>query len=81
MTYSIFDPKKFLLIAGPCALESEDLCREVAAVLAKIKAKHRDKIEVVFKASFDKANRTDVHSLRGLGLEQSLEIFSQIKKE
>ena len=37
-----------MLIAGPCALESEDLCREVAAVLAKIKAKHRDKIEVVF---------------------------------
>ena len=48
MTYSIFDPKKFLLIAGPCALESEDLCRKVAAVLAKIKAKHRDKIEIVF---------------------------------
>lgn len=81
MTYSIFDPKKFLLIAGPCALESEDLGKEVAAVLAKIKAKHRDNIEIVFKASFDKANRTDVHSLRGLGLEQSLEIFSQIKKD
>lgn len=80
MNYSIFDPHKFLLIAGPCALESEALCEEVASVLAKLKSKYREKIEIIFKASFDKANRTDVHSLRGLGLEQSLEIFSQIKQ-
>ncbi len=81
MTQPIFNSKKFLLIAGPCTLESEALCREVATILTQIKAKYPKKIEIIFKASFDKANRTDVHSLRGLGLEKSLEIFSKIKKD
>ena len=80
MVNGIFDPNKLLFIAGPCSLESEALCETVAETLVKIQEKHGHELTIVFKTSFDKANRTDVHSRRGLGLEKSLGIFSAIKQ-
>lgn len=77
----IFDDKKLLLIAGPCSLENEDLSFCVAERLAKLCKDKKGKITVVFKGSFDKANRTSVKSDRGTGLDEGLEIFSAVKKK
>lgn len=74
------NPDKFLIIAGPCALESHEMCRSVATVLREIWAQHED-VEIVFKGSFDKANRTSLDSPRGPGLEKGLEILSAIRDE
>lgn len=68
-----------LLIAGPCALESEDLARRVAGEMQEICA--RCGISYVFKASFDKANRTSLDSYRGPGLDEGLKILSKIRNE
>jgi 2-dehydro-3-deoxyphosphooctonate aldolase (KDO 8-P synthase) len=67
------------LIAGPCVIESEDLVLEVAAFLKDASIKLG--APVVFKASFDKANRTSLHSFRGPGLERGLEILRKVKRE
>ena len=69
----------FLLIAGPCVLESAELAREVAAGLKEITA--RLHISLVFKSSFDKANRTALDSYRGPGLEEGLTILADIRRE
>jgi 2-dehydro-3-deoxyphosphooctonate aldolase (KDO 8-P synthase) len=74
------NPDKFLLIAGPCALESLELCRTVASLLREVWSAHED-IEVVFKGSFDKANRTSLDSPRGPGLQKGLEMLAAIKEE
>ncbi len=68
-----------LLIGGPCALESEDLAREVAETMMEICA--RLGISYVFKASFDKANRTSLSSYRGPGLEKGLLTLAKLRKE
>ena len=68
----------FLLIAGPCVLESEELAREVAAALKEIAT--RLAISFVFKSSFDKANRTSLDSYRGPGLEEGLKILADIRQ-
>ena len=65
------------LIAGPCALESKAHALEMAAALKEIAA--RAGIGLVYKTSFDKANRTSAKSARGLGLDQALPIFSEIR--
>src|SRR3954463_12936042 len=65
------------LIAGPCALESRAHALEMAQALKDIAAKL--KIGLVYKTSFDKANRTSAKSARGLGLDQALSIFSEIR--
>jgi 2-dehydro-3-deoxyphosphooctonate aldolase (KDO 8-P synthase) len=65
------------LIAGPCQLESRTHALEVAAALKEIAS--RLKIGLVYKTSFDKANRTSASAARGLGLEQSLPIFAEIR--
>ncbi len=69
----------FVLIAGPCVIESEELVRTVCKKLVAI----RDElgIQLVFKASFDKANRTSVHSYRGPGIEAGLKVLEKIKQE
>ncbi|MBG0796353.1 3-deoxy-8-phosphooctulonate synthase [Methylocystis sp. L43] len=67
------------LIAGPCALESRDLALKVAGELAAIG--ERLKIGVVFKASFDKANRTSGGAARGVGLDAALPIFAEIREK
>ena len=65
------------LIAGPCALESKAHAFEMAAALKEIAG--RVGIGLVYKTSFDKANRTSAESARGLGLELALSIFSEIR--
>ncbi len=75
-----FDSEKLLLIAGPCSLESLDVCRPVADCLAKLQEEHSD-LNIIFKGSFDKANRTSIQGPRGTGMEEGLNILSQIKAE
>ena len=66
------------LIAGPCALESRAHAFEMAAALQEITA--RLGIGLVYKTSFDKANRTSASSARGLGLDQALPIFAELRE-
>lgn len=75
-----YQADKFLLIAGPCTLESESLCREVASVLADLQNRF-PQIQLIFKGSFDKANRTSIHSHRGPGLAKGLEWLAAINQE
>jgi 2-dehydro-3-deoxyphosphooctonate aldolase (KDO 8-P synthase) len=67
------------LIAGPCALESRAHAIEMASALKEIAA--RLKIDLVYKTSFDKANRTSAKSARGIGLKQALPIFAEIRSQ
>ena len=67
------------LIAGPCVIESEDLVNEVAAKMKEITDKLG--IQYVFKASFDKANRSSISSFRGPGIEKGLEILARVKEK
>ncbi len=76
----IHQPAKLLLLAGPCSLESLDTCRPVADALAALQQKHPE-LNILFKGSFDKANRTSIHSDRGTGLDAGLEIFRTIQTE
>lgn len=68
---------KPILIAGPCVIESAEILDVVAAELVRIKQTYD--LEVYFKASFDKANRTSIHSFRGPGLERGLQMLSDVK--
>ncbi len=67
------------LIAGPCALESREHALEMAAALKEIAG--RVGIGLVFKSSFDKANRTSASSARGIGLDAALPIFAEIREK
>lgn len=73
----IAQPEKLLLIAGPCSLENEAVCRAVAEELKAISAGHSE-LSIVFKGSFDKANRTSVQSARGLGMSEGLRLLQLI---
>lgn len=68
----------FTLIAGPCVIESESLCLQVAQTVKTIC--ERLGIQYIFKASFDKANRTSLHSFRGPGLEDGLRVLAEVKR-
>ena len=68
-----------LFIAGPCVIESEELVMQVARRLAEIADSKG--VQIVFKSSFDKANRTSVDSFRGPGLERGLEILAKVRAE
>ena len=72
-------PKRLLLIAGPCVIENERLCFKVAAAMQKTCAKLG--ITYVFKASYDKANRSSGASFRGPGLKAGLKVLADIRKE
>ena len=67
------------LIAGPCQLETEEHAVMIASTLKKICGE--EKINFVFKASFDKANRTSVNGTRGVGLSKGLQILSAVKNK
>src|SRR5690606_32670689 len=69
----------FTLIAGPCQIESYDHAMSIALRVAEITNKLN--IPFIFKASYDKANRTSVSGARGIGMEKGLEILAKIKKE
>jgi 2-dehydro-3-deoxyphosphooctonate aldolase (KDO 8-P synthase) len=74
----IGNDKPFVLIAGPCVLESKDhaymMCESIKTVCEKLK------IGFIYKSSFDKANRTSIKGVRGLGLEESLRIFDDVRR-
>ena len=72
-------PRRLFLIAGPCVIENERLCLQVAAALKKTCAALG--IFYVFKASFDKANRTSAKSFRGPGLDQGLRVLAKVRAE
>ncbi|MEK9954112.1 MAG: 3-deoxy-8-phosphooctulonate synthase [Pelagibacteraceae bacterium] len=77
--FEIANNHPFTLIAGPCQLESEEHAMKVSTELKKITTDL--KINLIYKTSFDKANRTSLKGKRGLGLEKSLSIFDKIRKE
>lgn len=70
---------KPIIIAGPCVIESQELLDTVAKTLVEINK--RLGTDIIFKASFDKANRTSLHSFRGPGLERGLEMLSKVKEK
>lgn len=69
---------KPIFIAGPCVIESAELLDSVAAKLCDIN--RRLGTEIIFKASFDKANRTSLHSYRGVGLERGLQMLADVRE-
>ena len=77
--YSVGEGSPLLLISGPCVIESLDLCRRVAETMCAISQKLG--VNYVFKASFDKANRTSIASHRGPGIHEALAVFQAIKDE
>ena len=77
--FEIANNQPFTLIAGPCQLESEQHALDVSKELKQITSDL--KINLIYKTSFDKANRTSLNGKRGMGLEKSLSIFDKIRKE
>ena len=71
--------RDFFLIGGPCVVESADHAKFMATELKKITSSLG--VPFIFKASYDKGNRTSVHSYRGPGLERGLEILSEVREE
>lgn len=67
-----------LFILGPCVIESEELIRRVSGELAELAA--REQLQIVFKSSFDKANRTSIDSFRGPGLERGLDMLARVRE-
>lgn len=76
----LFDPAKLLLIAGPCSLENETVCRAVAERLVAVGLKHPE-LRIIFKGSFDKANRTSLGGPRGTGLEDGLALLAMVRRD
>lgn len=67
-----------IIIAGPCVIETADVLDTVAQQIVRINQKY--KLDIIFKASFDKANRTSITSYRGPGLEKGLQMLADIKE-
>ena len=77
--FEIANNKPFTLIAGPCQLENEEHALKISSELKKITSDLG--INLIYKTSFDKANRTSLKGKRGMGLEKSLPIFDKIRNE
>ena len=77
--FEIANDRPFTLIAGPCQLENEVHALKISSELKKITSELG--INLIYKTSFDKANRTSLKGKRGMGLEKSLPIFDKIRKE
>ena len=77
--YDVGPDRPFFLIAGPCVIESESLVLEVAGRMRELTAELG--IPYVFKASFDKANRSSGASFRGPGLEEGLRILAEVRRQ
>ena len=75
---TVGDDQPLVLIAGPCVIEDEDHALRVASILAEIAEKIG--AGLIFKASYDKANRTSVLSYRGPGLDAGLRILAKVKE-
>lgn len=70
---------KPVIIAGPCVIESQELLNTVAEELVRLNRKYGT--DIIFKASFDKANRTSISSFRGPGMEKGLQMLADIKEK
>jgi 2-dehydro-3-deoxyphosphooctonate aldolase (KDO 8-P synthase) len=77
--FEVSNEDRFFLIAGPCVIESEEQVLKTARELNKISERHE--INLIFKSSFDKANRSSISSYRGPGMERGLEILQRVKEE
>jgi 2-dehydro-3-deoxyphosphooctonate aldolase (KDO 8-P synthase) len=77
--FTVGPREPFFLIAGPCVIESEELVMEVAGAMQELT--HKLGIPYIFKASFDKANRSSRTSFRGPGIEGGLKILDKVKRE
>ncbi|MEK5382171.1 3-deoxy-8-phosphooctulonate synthase [Niallia sp. FSL W8-0635] len=77
-TISFGGKEPFVLIAGPCVIEDEKLIMETAEQLKELTTKLN--IPFIFKASYDKANRSSIHSFRGPGIEKGLEMLAKVKE-
>ena len=75
----IGNDRPFFLIAGPCAIEGEELARETAGQLSEVC--ERLSLGLVYKSSFDKANRSSASSKRGVGIERGLRVLEMVKRE
>lgn len=71
--------KGLFVIAGPCVIETEEICLDIADRLLKISQKTG--IPVIFKASFDKANRSSIKSYRGPGMQKGLDVLAKVKQK
>lgn len=76
----IYSRDKLLLLAGPCSLENETVCRTVAEILVKLRENFAD-LTIVFKGSFDKANRTSLAGDRGTGMAAGLELLAMVRRD
>ncbi len=77
--WELGNEKPLTILAGPCAMESRDHALMTAARLKTIS--EAVGLNIVYKSSYDKANRTSIHSPRGIGLDKALPIFSEIRSE
>ena len=77
--YSTRRAQRLFFVAGPCVIESEAVCKKIAGQLAELSSRH--KVDIIFKASYDKANRLAKGSFRGLGRQRGLRILETIKRE
>jgi len=77
--YDISNDKKLTILAGPCAMESRDHALMTAERLKKIG--ERVDLNIVYKSSYDKANRTSIHSPRGVGIDKAMPIFEEIRRD
>lgn len=77
--FDIGGRNRFTLIAGPCVIESENMIMEIAAELKAIC--ERLGINLIFKSSYDKANRSSISGFRGVGMEEGLRILKRVKDE
>ena len=75
----IIESGELFLIAGPCVIESEELCLEIASHLKELSRKHD--IPVIFKSSYAKANRTSLKSFVGNGIDYGLEVLAKVKRD
>ncbi|MBP7140381.1 MAG: 3-deoxy-8-phosphooctulonate synthase [Opitutaceae bacterium] len=76
----LFDPERLLLIAGPCSLENESVCLAVAEVLVRLRESHPE-LKIIFKGSYDKANRTSLGGERGTGIDEGLRLLALMRSD
>lgn len=77
--FYIGSEEPLVVMSGPCVIESEEHCLRAAETLKKIFNKHQ--VQLIFKSSYDKANRSSYHSFRGPGLHEGLRILQRVQKE
>lgn len=77
--FKIGGKNKLFFIAGPCVIEGQDICFDIAKELKRIAEKLN--LNFIFKASYDKANRTSIRSFRGIGMKKGIDVLKKIKED